>query len=177
MKAGQLLVGAIGVTAAVAGAALYYLQVYAYYEPVEASGTDDVVMTGIVSDAPESIVYDRFEAIDSDSSPLRYRACFETPLSQSMLTETYQDYPKAEPLVGPGWFDCFDADAIGAALESGEALAFLGQRDFIYGIDRVVAVLPDGRGYVWHQMNHCGEVVYDGDPVPEDCPEPPKSVK
>lgn len=66
---------------------------------------------------------------------------------------------------------------LGAALESGEALAFLGQRDFIYGIDRVVAVLPDGRGFVWHQMNHCGEVVYDGDPVPEDCPEPPKSVK
>ena len=28
------------------------------------------------------------------------------------------------PLTAPGWFDCFDADAIGEALDRGEALAF-----------------------------------------------------
>ncbi|WP_176853776.1 DUF6446 family protein [Donghicola mangrovi] len=177
MRIGQLIVGGIAVTALAAGALLYYQQVYAYYGPVEAKGTDDVMVTTFASNQPEGILYDDFKAIDADSSPLRYRACFHTPMSQAMMTETYVDYPKAEPLVGPGWFDCFDATAIGNALETGEAVAFLGQRDFIYGIDRVVAVLPDGRGFVWHQMNHCGEVVYDGDPVPEDCPEPPKSVK
>ncbi|MEM9853369.1 MAG: DUF6446 family protein, partial [Pseudomonadota bacterium] len=72
------------------------------------------------------------------------------------------------------WFDCFDADVIGAALKDGTARAFLGQRDVIYGIDRVVAVFDDGRGYVWHQINRCGEVVFDGEPVPEDCPPPPE---
>ncbi len=35
------------------------------------------------------------------------------------------------PLNAPGWFDCFDADAIGEALETGEALAFLGSRDIV----------------------------------------------
>jgi hypothetical protein len=177
MSAGKIIGTGMVLTALAAGAALYYLQVYAYYDAVPATGSDDVMMTSINGGQPEGIVYDSFEAIDSDSSPLRYRACFSTPLSQAMLTETYVEYPNAEPLVGPGWFDCFDASDIGAALETGEALAFVGQRDFIYGVDRVVAVLPDGRGFVWHQLNHCGEVVYDGDPVPEDCPEPPKSVK
>ena len=112
-------------TALAAGAALYYLQVYAYYDAVPATGSDDVMMTSINGGQPEGIVYDSFEAIDSDSSPLRYRACFSTPLSQAMLTETYLEYPNAEPLVGPGWFDCFDAGDIGAALETGEALAKL----------------------------------------------------
>ncbi len=34
MNTGKLLVGAIVIPAVVAGAAMYYLQVYAYYEPV-----------------------------------------------------------------------------------------------------------------------------------------------
>jgi hypothetical protein len=90
-----------------------------------------------------------------------------------MLTETYQPYEGAEPLVAPGWFDCFDADEIGAALSEGTAMAFMGTENQSYGIDRIVAILPDGRGFAWHQINHCGEVVFDGRPAPEDCPEPP----
>jgi hypothetical protein len=43
-----------------------------------------------------------------------------------------------------------------------------------YGIDRIVAITEDGRGYVWHQINDCGEVVFDGEPAPENCPEPPE---
>ena len=58
--------------------------------------------------------------------------------------------------------------------EDGTAQAFLGQKDIHYGIDRVVAVTKDGRGYVWHQINDCGEVVFDGNPVPETCPKPPQ---
>jgi hypothetical protein len=44
----------------------------------------------------------------------------------------------------------------------------------IYGVDRVVAITEDGRGYVWHQINRCGEVVFDGQAAPDDCPEPPQ---
>lgn len=171
---GKLLAGLIVITALVAGVAMYYLQVYAYYDEVSANGTDDVMITSLSSGVPESIVYDNFQAIDSDSSPIRYRACFTTGHSQAMLTETYKPYAKAEPLVAPGWFGCFDAKELGHALENGTALAFLGQANFHYGIDRIVAVMDDGRGFVWHQINHCGEVVFNGEPVPADCPTPPK---
>lgn len=171
---GKFLVGIIVIAALVAGVAMYYLQVHHFYERVEATGTSDVQLTSLVSGEPEPVLYDDFEAIDADSSPIRYRACFSTSMSHAMLTETYELYEGAEPLVAPGWFDCFDASAIGASLESGQALAFLGQKDIRYGIDRIVAISDDGRGYVWHQINQCGEAAFDGESVPENCPEPPE---
>jgi hypothetical protein len=120
------------------------------------------------------VLYDGFTAIDANSSPIRYRACFTTPMSHALLSETYEIYEQAEPLTAPEWFDCYDAQAIGKALEEGRALAFLGQRDVTYGVDRVVAITEDGHGYVWHQINRCGEVVFDGQPAPDDCPKPPQ---
>ncbi|WP_090269628.1 DUF6446 family protein [Thalassovita taeanensis] len=171
---GKILAGVIVIAALVAGVSMYYLQVYAYYDEIVATGVDDVQMTALSSGLPEPIVYEDFKAIDSESSPIRYRACFTTPHSQAMLSETFQSYDQAEPLIAPGWFDCFDAKAIGAALESGQALAFMGTPDIHYGIDRIVAVLPDGRGFVWHQINRCGKVVFDGQPAPADCPPAPE---
>ncbi|MFD1157018.1 DUF6446 family protein [Roseovarius aestuarii] len=170
---GKILAGVILITALVAGAAMYYLQVYHFYDEVAATGTDDVQMVSLVSGQSEPVLYDNFTAIDASSSPIRYRACFTTTMSTAMLTETYEYYEAAEPLTGPDWFDCFDAEALGAEIEDGTALAFLGEKDIQYGIDRVVAVTDDGRGYVWHQINECGEVVFDGNPAPENCPEPP----
>jgi len=158
--------------ALLAGAAMYYLQVYHFYEPVEATGTDDVQLTNLVTGAPEPVLYNAFEGIDANSSPIRYRACFTTPMSHAILTETFVAYEGAAPLTAPRWFDCFDAKAIGAALEDGRALAFLGQENILYGIDRVVAITEDGRGFAWQQINACGEVVFDGEPVPEGCPAP-----
>lgn len=161
--------------ALVAGVAMYYLQVYAFYDEVPVSD-GNVQLTSLISGVPEEIVAESFRGIDSDSSPVRYRACFDTELSLALLTETYVGLDNAEPLVAPSWFDCFDAVQIGADLENGTALAFMGQENVTYGIDRIVAVYPDGRGYVWNQINFCGEVVFDGDPVPEECPTPPESL-
>ena len=48
------------------------------------------------------------------------------------------------------------------------------QKRISYGIDRIVAIYPDGRGYAWHQINACGEVVFDGQPAPENCPPKPE---
>ncbi|TKZ21594.1 histidine kinase [Shimia litoralis] len=171
---GKILAGVIVLSALIAGVAIYYLQVYAFYEPVKVSGTNDVEMTLMVTGAPDPILYNDFEAIDASSSPIRYRACFTTTMSQPMLTETYEAYDRAEPLNAPGWFDCFDSKEIGAALENGSALAFLGTKNIEYGIDRVVAVMEDGRGFVWHQINKCGEQVFDGKPVPDFCPPLPQ---
>ncbi|WP_166417097.1 DUF6446 family protein [Cochlodiniinecator piscidefendens] len=172
---GKILAGSIILTSVVAAVALYYLQVYAYY--VEVDLRDDepaVVMTSLVTGAPEPIIADDFSGIDSDSSPLRYRACFTTPHSQAMLTETYEIYDEAVPLVAPNWFDCFNATEVGEALETGQAIAFLGEKDVIYGFDRIVAVMADGRGFVWHQLNDCGADVFDGKPLPEGCPPVPE---
>ena len=53
-------------------------------------------------------------AIERPTSPLSFRACFTTNATQN----GFALYPNAKPLVAPGWFDCFDAAAIGAALAS-----------------------------------------------------------
>ncbi|MBO9406776.1 histidine kinase [Shimia sp. R9_1] len=168
---GKLLGGVIVLTALVGGIAMYWLQIYGYYDEVRVSDLkDDVQLTLLVSEQPEPILYEDFKAIDSESSPIRYRACFTTPMGAPLLTETYMLLEKAEPRNAPGWFDCFDAKEIGAALESGEALAFLGEKEVQYGIDRIVAILPDGRGFAWNEINACGEIAFDGKPLPDHCP-------
>ena len=167
---GKVIGIGIVMIALLAGAAMYYLQVYHFYEPVEATGTDDVRIVNLATGEPEPVLYKDFQAIDASSSPIRYRACFTTEMSQAMLTETYQMYEDAEPLTAPGWFDCFDAEIIADELEAGTALAFLGEKNIGYGIDRIVVVTEDGRGYVWHELNECGDKAYDGTVVGEECP-------
>lgn len=168
-----LIVGMLMI-ALFAGAAMYYLQVYAFYDEVDGAEFGDVQLVSLHSGTPEPILFENFNAIDASSSPIRFRACFETTQSLAMLTETYLVYDSPEPLTGPNWFDCYDAQEVGAALETGEAVAFLAQENVEYGVDRVAAILSDGRGFLWHQINACGMAVFDGEPAPETCPEPPE---
>ena len=147
---GKLVGGAIVIAAAVAGAVMYYLQVYAFYQPV--SATTEIEVTTVAGTA-EPLFVEGFEGVDADSSPLRFRACFTVPVSLATLTETYRIAENAVPLNGPPWFDCYDAAAIGAALASGEAVAFVGTPDIRPGVDRILAVFRDGRGFAWHQLN------------------------
>lgn len=150
---GKIIVSTIVLSSAIVGAAVWYLQVYAFYKPVSFTPGAEITLTTIASGQPEPILAEDITGIDADSSPLRFRACFSTPLTQAMLSETYVTYPSATPLVAPGWFDCFDATAIGTALERGEALAFLSQANIHTDVDRVVAVFPDGRAFAWNQLN------------------------
>ncbi len=171
---GKLLAALLVGCGVLAGAGMYYLQVYYYYVDVTAQ-VSDIHLTPAAGGAPEPIGAKMTRAIDADSSPIRFRACFTTDAGLDVLTADYAGYPDAEPLTAPGWFDCFDAREIGEALEAGTARAVLGTRDITWGIDRVVAVFPDGRGFVWHQINPCGAVVFDGQPLPDGCPPPPES--
>ena len=88
---GKLVAGFIVVTALVAGAAMYYLQVYAYYGPVEAGSPAAQIrlqpLDGTL--AEPMLMTSEFEGIDADSSPIKFRACFTTPLTLATLTETY----------------------------------------------------------------------------------------
>jgi hypothetical protein len=174
---GKILALFLVLAAAIAGGSLYYLQVYAYYDEVTEEQAGGVTLVANAIGKPVKIVYDDFRAIDSDSSPLRFRACFSVKNSIGMLTENFRVYDNPVPNMAPDWFDCFDAKALGAALEEGTAVAFLGEENVRYGFDRVVAVLPDGRGFAWHQINHCGEVVFDGNPAPEGCPPVPEGLQ
>lgn len=142
----------LAATAVIGGIGAYALNVYAFYEDVPAPDAD-IQLTLVATQEPESIFASDIEAIDATSSPLRFRACFTTTLSQAMLTETYVTYENAVPLTGPGWFDCYDAAEIGAALEGELAIAYLSQENVHDGVDRVVAIFDDGRGYAWHQLN------------------------
>lgn len=132
------------------GAALWYFQTRAFYRELE-PGTVRLTLTqpdGRVVSLPAVAV----EAIDSGSSPLKFRACFRMTGDLADFLDRFQTYPRAEPLVAPGWFDCFDAAAIARDLEAGRAAAFVGAWDIAPGADRIVAIYPDGRGYAWHQL-------------------------
>lgn len=147
---GKLVSGAIVLAALAAGAGMYWTQVYAFYKPVEVVPGQEIMVT--LPDGIHPLTVRDFTAIDADSSPLRYRACFTAQVPPDAVP-----YPAADPLRAPGWFDCFDADAIGHALETGGARAYLSRSAIHPDVDRVMAVFPDGRGYAWHQLHQGAE--------------------
>jgi hypothetical protein len=153
VNVGRIAVGLIVLVAALGGGFLWYTAERAFYDPVTFQPGAEIRLMPLTGGPAEAIVVAGIEGIDAESSPIKFRACFTTPLSLAMLTETYQNYDRAEPLIAPRGFDCFDAKAIGRALESGEALAFLSEPDIHKGVDRVVAVFGDGRAYAWQQLN------------------------
>lgn len=156
-----------------AGAALYYLQVYGYYREVPASGPTDVMLVPLTNGAPEPVPHAGFRAIDAESSPIRFRACFTSGADPNALAAKYQVRSDAVPRNAPSWFECFDAAAIAALIEQGKAQVFLGEKNVHYGVDRIVAITDDGYGYAWNELNDCGTKAYDGTVVGETCPPRP----
>lgn len=149
-----------------AGAAMYYLQVWGLYDRLPPTDR----LTVITETGPVELPVSDFRGIDSDSSPLRRRACFRLHAAEGLI-----DYPAPRPLNAPRWFDCFDAPAIARDLAEGRASAYLVERDFTFGFDRVMAVYADGTAFLWHQMNACGRAHFDGRPLPAGCPPAPGS--
>ena len=157
--------------AAFAGGGLYYLQVFGFYDRVAAEPGREVLLSPAGDHPPEPILVREFEAIDADSSPIRYRACFTTDETIDALSARYVRLPDAEPRNAPFWFSCFDARAIGQGIEEGTVSVFLGVKNHAYGVDRLVAIDAQGQGWVWHELNDCGKKAYDGTVVGEACPE------
>lgn len=128
----------------IAGAGMYYLQVYYYYREVETPPAVIALQGGARLPVRD------FQGIYSVSSPLADRACFRT---DPATTEGAEVYAKPTPLIPPRWFRCFDPAALTEDLAAGRATAYLAQHDVAPKIDNVVAVYPDGRAYAWHQLN------------------------
>ena len=87
------------ISALLAGATIYWLQEYAFYTPVAFTPANQIELTLIETGLPEPILAENVTGVNADSSPIRFRACFTTPQSMAMLTETYQMYDAAEPLI------------------------------------------------------------------------------
>ncbi len=173
---GKVIAIVLGICALVAGVSMYYLQVYGFYEDVTPQPGLDVVLTPLDGSEPRPISYADFQAIDADSSPIRYRACFSTDMTLQELGSDFATSDLIVPRNAPGWFDCFDAAAIGAALKDGSAKVFLSLKNISYGVDRIVAIDAEGRGFVWHELNNCGEQIYNGSAiVTEACPPRPET--
>ncbi len=160
--------------AVIAGGGLYYLQVYGYYRAVPA---EQVVirLTPLDGGAPQVLAVTEVQAIDAHSSPIRFRACFTLAQAATDLAGRFETRAEALPRLAPKWFDCFDAPALTQALQSGAATAYLGEKNIAFGVDRIVAIDAQGRGFVWHDLNDCGDKAYDGTIVGEECPRLPET--
>lgn len=130
-----------------AGAGVWYAQEYGFYDRLDPSAAALTVMVG---DQALPLATDGVEAIDADSSPIRWRACFRLV---EPLPADAQPFAQPTPLNAPRWFSCFDAARIGADLESGTARAYLSRSEIRPDVDRVIAVYPDGRAFGWQQFN------------------------
>jgi hypothetical protein len=140
MSGKALAIGFVAFTL-IFGAMLWWFQVHAYYRTID--GVAALEVNGRL------VPVAAYEGIDAETSPLKMRGCFRVdPVS-------LEGAPAAEnptPLIPPSWFDCFDADAIGADLEAGRATALLAARDEPAGFDRIIAFYPDGRAFEWRQV-------------------------
>ena len=122
-------------------AALWWFQTRAWYG--EVTGIEAVTVAG------REVPVTDWRGIDAASSPIKLRACFRVEPG------TLADAPAAEaptPLIAPDWFDCFDAGALTAALASGEARAVRAAAGEFDATERLIAVYPDGRAFMWRQL-------------------------
>lgn len=142
----------LGVVTIGAGIGVYYTNNYGYYQQ---QSSQNIIVAHAQGGRFILPVKAGSKEIQSKSSPLRFRACLRIGKNE-LITMEKQDYVRieaAEPRIAPKIFSCFDAVAIGKALEQKHAHAFLSQRNIQPGIDRVGAVFPDGRVYMWHRLN------------------------
>ena len=139
---GKILMGGLVAFTVIFGAALFYFQVYAFYDRVEG-------LTSLTVQDRE-IAVQGYEGIDAETSGLKLRGCFTTdPAAYAGLSGV----SKPTPLSPPFWFDCFDQEQLQQDIDAGLATVYLAAENEKDGIDRVVAVYPDGRAYQWRQLN------------------------
>ncbi|PWK60487.1 DUF6446 family protein [Roseicyclus mahoneyensis] len=150
MTSGRWVVVAIlGVTALFA-AGMWYAQTRAYYDTVPLNALPVTMADG----ETVNLQLIGAQAIDAETSPLRFRACFNIgPDLAARLVDRAAPATDPTPLVAPAWFDCYSAADIGAALEEGAAQAVLATHEIARGVDRIIAVYPDGRAFAWQQLN------------------------
>jgi hypothetical protein len=134
----HVVTGLVGFTF-VFGMAFWWFQEHAFYEE---NWADKVEIAGVVYPVTQ------WKGITSESSPLKMRACF-------VISEPFEAPPSiaANPLVAPGWFKCFNAEYITESLASNYGKAYVAEHNDPEGFDRIVAVFPGGKAYMWRQLS------------------------
>ncbi len=140
MSGRRLILGFLGFLA-VFTAALVWFQFFAFYE--RSSGVETLTVAGAAVPVAD------WEGIDATSSPLKLRGCFRAEPAAFAAAEAAAD---ATPLNAPFWFRCFDAGQITRDIDAGTVQAVALARNQPAGFDLMVAVYPDGRGYLWRQL-------------------------
>jgi hypothetical protein len=148
------------------GLTLWYFQNYAYYEK---NSLNNMTMTLSNSGSEEPVKFNNIQSINSQTSPLKFRSCFKLKSSSSNSLDKYLPYEKATPLRAPRWFKCFNVEKITSDLKLGLAKSYLSKENIEFGIDRVIAVYPNGLAFSWHQINDCGLASFAGDALPKNC--------
>lgn len=163
---GSVLMGGTLLIAATAGLGLWYTSERAYY--YEVTDVSEVMAYG------DAFPVSDYQGIDADTSPLKMRACFKVDWDY-WPSDEFKDV--AEPLVAPKWFDCFNAKSIANDLAAGVASAILSNENNPFGFDTYIAQYPDGRAFMWRQINECGAAKFAGDELPAGCPLPDGTVQ
>ena len=107
-----------------------------------------------------------YNGIDADTSPLKLRACFEVDWEYNFSAD-YKNI--ATPLIAPKAFSCFDAKKIGFDIQADNASVILADVNNPFGFDKYIVQYPDGKSYMWRQINECGKAHFAGDPLPVGC--------
>ena len=96
--------------------------------------------------AGETYEVARWVGVAAPGEPEKTRACFR-------IDREIDAPPELVPRPGPApeWLTCYDARFILRALASGEATAYVAQENDPPGWNRVIAVLPGRRAFMWHQ--------------------------
>ncbi|OUX41187.1 hypothetical protein CBE37_05360 [bacterium TMED277] len=123
---------------------LFYFQNFAFYERLTVKSR-----LAIEKKMVEVINYN---GIDASSSGLKLRECF-TVTEESFEIKDLTIYQNPTPLNAPFWFECFNAESITLDLNANKAVAFLSKKEEFDGIDKVIALYPDGTGFQWRQLN------------------------
>ncbi len=145
MKSGTLVALGFAAVTLIAGASIYYLQGYVYYEPVK--GLETVEIGG------QPFAVSDYDGLDNASLPLRLRGCFNISDPAAALAAG-EPAPDALPFEAPSWFECWDVEQLANDLTSGAAQAVIAERasNEEFKTERLVAIYPDGRAYQWRRI-------------------------
>ena len=139
--AAKPLIIALGAFVVLFAAGLWWAQTQAYYKQ------DAYAQWSIESDAGPIAVRDA-RRLWAQYNPLRERACFTLA---DPLPEALPLAHKPRLLTTPSWFDCFDAERLDKDISSGAVRVYVA-RENVSGFSTLLAVYPDGRGYIWPQL-------------------------
>ncbi len=123
---------------------LFYFQNFAYYKRLKIKNS--LLIEKKLVEVTE------YSGITASSSGLKLRECFRI-VDQSFDISVLKVYQKPTPLNAPFWFGCFNAKSLADDLIANKAVAFLSKKEEFDGIDKVIALYPDGTAFQWRQLN------------------------